>query len=220
LTILAVLAIGGFVLSGRLQQQVAAKPSASPIPAESTPATPSVTEPASSPATTVQPSANLVGVFPAPDATIPANAPPIIPALNVADLASAATANGLTCVSEAGTYQEGSGGYTLACDGEDRAGHAKLGLSVTYWTLDGVSELYFSVWADQPGAVVSPATPIKLMSAISSLSRGDVAKIWVMDHLDDSDCRDTCSRTEGTVRLEVQSGDNGGRALHVIATAS
>jgi hypothetical protein len=107
----------------------------------------------------------------------------------------------------------------LACDGRDPAGHAKLGLAVTYWVLDGVSEIYFSVWSDAPGSVVSPATPIRLMSSIGSLSSGDVAGTWVLAHLDDAGCREVCTRTQGAVRLEVQSGANGSRALHVIATA-
>lgn len=217
LTLLAVVAIGGFVMTRGLPGSSGAKPTPSTAPVAS--ADGSAQPEPSTPATTAQPSAGVVGVFPGPDATVPPNAPPIIPELQVMDLAAAAAAQGMNCESLAGTYQEGSGGYTLACEGVDRAGHAKLGLSVTYWTLDGVSEVYFSVWPDQPGAVVAAGTPIKMMSSIGSLSSGEVAQTWVLAHLDDSGCRDTCTRTEGTVRLDVQSGENGGRALHVSAIA-
>jgi hypothetical protein len=143
----------------------------------------------------------------------------VVPNLRVEDLATAAEAVGMSCVSEAGTYQDGSGGYTLACDGQAAAPHAKLGLDVTYWALDGVSEIYFSAWGIQPGPVVSPSTAIEMMSSIARLAAGDIAKTWVLARLDDEVCRDACIRTEGTVRLEVQTGENHGRALHVIATA-
>jgi len=135
-------------------------------------------------------------------------------------LAAAANAEGMVYASEAGTYQEGSGGYTLACEGADAAGHATFGLSVTYWTLDGVSEIYLSVTSDTPGAVVSPAAPIKIMSSIADLSAGDIAKTWVVDHLGDSACSPRCTNTYGGVQIELQTGSNGGRGLHVTAAAT
>jgi hypothetical protein len=214
LTILAVIGVGGFIVAQELSPTSGAKATSSPT---ATVPPPDQT-PLPTPAATAQPTTGLTGVFPSPDATIPPDAPPVIPSLRVEDLAAAAEAEGMICLSQAGTYQEGTGGYTLACEGADRAGHAKLLLTVTYWALDGVSEIYFSAYPDQPGAVVSPSSPVKLMSSISSLSTSDVAKTWVLAHLDDEGCREPCIRTEGTVRLVLQVGGNGGRALHVIPT--
>lgn len=218
LTLLAVLAIGGFLVSRVLPPTSGAKPTSSPTPAASSEASPDQTAPLT-PAPTTTPSTGLVGVYPEPNATLPPGAPPVIPGLRVEALASAAEAEGMTCTSEAGTYQEAGRGYTLACDGQDPGGHAKFGLSVTYWTLDSVSEIYLSAWSDKAGAVVSSAAPIKILSSISDLSGGEIAKTWVLGHLDDKACSPNCIRTSGSVRIEFQVGVDGGRALHVLATA-
>ena len=219
LAVVAVVALGA-VVATRGSLDVGAKPTNTPVAVESVAAS-AAPSPATTPAApTAEPSfGGLVGVYPGPDATLPPNAPALIPGVHVVDFAVAAQKLGLTCESEAGTYQEGSGGYTLSCEGADHGGHAMFALSVTYWTLDGASEVLLSAYPDGPGSAVSPGAPIKLMQAVSTLSSGDVAQTWVTSHLDDTGCRDTCTRTEGAIRLELQVGDNGGRQLHVIAAA-
>lgn len=169
-----------------------------------------------SPAPSPQPSVVLAGGYPHPDATIPPGAPPIVPGLRIEAIAAAVGAEGLACVSEAGTYQEGSGGYTLGCEGRDMVGHAKFDLSVTYWMLGGISEIYLAVYAD--GGVLSPTAPINTFSAISALTSGELAKTWVVEHLDDQACSPGCIRSFGSVEFELQLGVNGARALHVWAT--
>lgn len=224
LTLLAVLAIGGFLLAQGLQPNVAAKPTSSTAPVEGTaaPVESAAGSPAGSPASspavlTPQPSTGLVGEFPGPDATIPPGAPPVISNLGIEAIAAAAVAEGLTCVSEAGTIQDGSGGYTLACEGLDTAGHAKFALRATYWTLGAISEIRLTAHSDTPGAVVSPAAPINLMSAISGVSSGQIAKTWVVGHLDDPACNPSCNSTYGDVLVQLQVGLNGARALHISA---
>lgn len=220
LALVAVLAVGAFVVSQGQQQGVAAKPTSSAPPVETTEASPADTSPPSSDPMTAQPSAGLVGVFPESDAKIPPDAPPLIPNLRIEALAAAAAAEGMKCESLAGTDQEGSGGYTLACEGEDPAGHAMLSLTVAYFTLDGVWVISFSVWPDAPEAVASSSTAAHLMSSIGRLASGEVTKSWILARLDDGSDRETYSRTEGPVRVEVQIGANGGRGLYVIAAGN
>lgn len=217
LTIVAVLAVGIFLISQGLRPNVAAQPTSSAPPGESAEASSADTSTRSPDPMTAQPSTGLVGVFPGPDARIPQDAPPLIPNLRIEALAAAAEAEGMKCESLAGTDQEGSGGYTLACEGQDPAGHAMLSLSVAYFTLDGVWVISFSVWPDAPGAVASGSTAAHLMSSIGRLASGEVTKSWILARLDDGSDRETYSRTEGPVRVEVQIGVNGGRGLYVLA---
>jgi hypothetical protein len=220
LTLVVVMAIGLFVMLQALPFGPGAKPSPSGTPSPSTQGSPPGTPPpASGPlqssAATAQPSPVLRGVLPGPDATIPPIAPAIIPGLGIEALAAAAEAEGLTCESDAGAYGEVAEGYNLGCDGEDASGHAKVALSVTYWTLDAVSDIRLSIVSDAPGIAVGPSVPIRLLPRIGGLSAGEIAKAWVQGHLDDQACRPRCTSSYGTVHLELHVGENGARALYV-----
>jgi hypothetical protein len=131
-------------------------------------------------------------------------------------LAAAAESQGMPCESWAGVYERNGGsGFTLGCEGPNPAAHAKFGLAVTYWTLDGVSDIHLSVWPDATGTVVSRGAPIPLFSGISGLAAGRPAMTWVQSHLDDPACAATCTRTFGTARLLLTVGANGGRQLEI-----
>lgn len=220
LTLVAVLAIGGLAMARALPATSGAKPTPPGSPIVSGQASPPESAPpgsdaVQSPSPTAQPSLGVRGVLPGPDATLPPDARPAIPGLRIGALAAAAESEGLTCESDAGADIDLAAGYTLGCDGTDRADHAKLGLSASYWTLDAISDIHLYVWSDQPRAAVGPAAAIHLFSIVSGLSVSEIATAWVKGHLDDQACSPSCTWAYGSVHLVLSIGVNGARQLDI-----
>jgi len=206
---LAVLVFGALILT-RALPPTAAKPTATPIPSPSPAASPIATEP---PATLQPSSMVLVGDLPAPDATVPPDAPAAIPGLGIQALADAAARVGLTCESSAPSGE--GGGYTLGCEGADPGAHAKIALRASYWTLEATYEVVVSVYSDSLTSQVDPSAPIRIFAGIADVSAGESATSWVLNHLDDRDCGEGCTKGYDSLQIELSLGKSGGGQLRL-----
>lgn len=222
LTILAAIAVAAFLLGRGFGGGTAASgdPSAeasvlaSALPTDDAPSPPP-SEPAASNPSSPAPSGFITGELPPPDATVPPDVPGLIGGLDIVDLASAVSNRGFACESEVGSNQGMSGGYTLGCHGMDATAHAEFGLSVTYWTMDGVSEIHAFSLADASISDIDPATASPFFADIVRLAAGDEASVWLTNHIGASECSSDCTETFGAVRIHLTLGSHGAQQLDI-----
>jgi hypothetical protein len=196
------------------------------VPRESAPAAPSshagpTSSAASSAVATMSPGASetppsdpaISGDVPGPDATIHPGSP-LLAGVTLDGLVATAASLGMECSSGPGAPPGWPGGFGLGCEGNDGSNQTRLGLSVLYWTFDGVVSLEAVVRPHERG-VIDEGIANQLLLPIAQQVGGDAAHEWVSTTMHDPSCRGGCDFTVNGVMLTLHVADTGTRLLDV-----
>jgi hypothetical protein len=120
----------------------------------------------------------------------------------------------MECSSGPGAPPGWPGGFGLGCEGNDSSNQARLGLSVLYWTFDGVVSLEAVVRPHERG-VIDEGIANQLLLPIAQQVGGDAAREWVSATMNDPSCRGGCDFIIDGVLLTLHVADTGTRLLDV-----